>query len=934
MKFSLRQGALLTLCSLTLFAAAYATSVIIPSDNEMIIGARAIVYGKVTSVAARYDDQRHLAFTYITVDVKESIKGPFNSGEITLKEPGGVTPSGGTILFGTPQFTVGEETLLYLDTWADGDLRVYQWFLGKFNVTPNRAIGKLVATRASEGPQLTVLGRSPGTITDRLDLRAYIDLVRGRVAATQTESAQHEAKYFKQIAPRARPLEINQWERLPDSFEQNFTFINPGAPPRWFEPDAGQPVIFKINPQGAPNAQTITDLTAVMNAWSTVSGSALRVVSGGTTSTCGLLVSDGENTISFNNCDNYSPFSPPAGQTCSGILAAAGIVRYNPYESKVIGGMTFYRAVEGNLSFNPYASCYFSNSCNVQEIATHELGHALGLGHTVDSTATMYAYAHFDGRCASLKADDINGIKFMYPATTAAPLIIATSTFNPSQTGVAFAQTLVGAGGSTPYTWSLVSGALPPGLVLSAEGGISGTPTVSGTFYFTVNLTDGAGRTAQQALAMAVAAGATTTVRPTPTPTVSIPTTTTSNPATIGNGLQYYPLPYPVRLLDTRPGYSACVTPGAAIAGNSSYAVNARTFCNGAEIPGVAQALVGNATVVSQGYTSGFVTIYPSGAARPNTSNLNFAAGETIANAFTATLGANGSLNLYTSDYAHLIIDITGYYAPPGQGGLYYHPLPGPFRLLDTRRGYSACDTPGVPLAAGNARTEQVWVSCAGGTVPASAQVVTGNATVVALAGHSGHVTLYPNGMQTPNVSNVNFTSQQVIPNAFTIKLGASGALSLFASDSTDLLIDISGYFSADAYDSNGQGLLYYPISYPIRLLDTRPGFAACNALAAPLAGGQSRTQFVRQSCYGVVIPAGAQAVTGNATVVNQTSAGGHVIIYPTGAAVPNVSNLNFTGGMVIPNLFTVRLGSGGSFDIFPTSSVHFIIDLAGFFAP
>lgn len=46
-----------------------------------------------------------------------------------------------------------------------------------------------------------------------------------------------------------------------------------------------------------------------------------------------------------------------------------------------------------------------------------------------------------------------------------------------------------------PYTWSIVSGSLPPGLRLSGNI-ISGTPTTRGTFAFTVRLTDGSGQQA------------------------------------------------------------------------------------------------------------------------------------------------------------------------------------------------------------------------------------------------------------------------------------------------------------------------------------------------------------------------------------------------------------------------------------------------------
>ena len=49
---------------------------------------------------------------------------------------------------------------------------------------------------------------------------------------------------------------------------------------------------------------------------------------------------------------------------------------------------------------------------------------------------------------------------------------------------------LVATGGTSPYTWSLLSGTLPPGLTLSSGGIIAGTPTVAGTFTFTVGVAD------------------------------------------------------------------------------------------------------------------------------------------------------------------------------------------------------------------------------------------------------------------------------------------------------------------------------------------------------------------------------------------------------------------------------------------------------------
>jgi hypothetical protein len=75
---------------------------------------------------------------------------------------------------------------------------------------------------------------------------------------------------------------------------------------------------------------------------------------------------------------------------------------------------------------------------------------------------------------------------------------------------VPYSQMVAGSGGTTPYTWSVTSGALPPGLQLNpATGVIAGTPTKTGPNLFLVTLTDAAGLTAQQQLNIAIAPSAT-----------------------------------------------------------------------------------------------------------------------------------------------------------------------------------------------------------------------------------------------------------------------------------------------------------------------------------------------------------------------------------------------------------------------------------------
>src|SRR6185295_19460891 len=76
-------------------------------------------------------------------------------------------------------------------------------------------------------------------------------------------------------------------------------------------------------------------------------------------------------------------------------------------------------------------------------------------------------------------------------------------------------QTLTASGGTAPYTWSVTAGALPGGLQLSAGGSISGTPTATGSFNFTVQVADSAAVKATKQFSITIVAGLTITTAPT-----------------------------------------------------------------------------------------------------------------------------------------------------------------------------------------------------------------------------------------------------------------------------------------------------------------------------------------------------------------------------------------------------------------------------------
>ncbi|WP_161805176.1 putative Ig domain-containing protein [Amantichitinum ursilacus] len=92
---------------------------------------------------------------------------------------------------------------------------------------------------------------------------------------------------------------------------------------------------------------------------------------------------------------------------------------------------------------------------------------------------------------------------------------VTTASLNSGTAGMAYSQALSASGGTAPYTWSVVSGALPAGVNLSNGGALGGTPTVAGAFTFTVQVNDAASQSATKTYTLNISA-----------PTISVGPTT------------------------------------------------------------------------------------------------------------------------------------------------------------------------------------------------------------------------------------------------------------------------------------------------------------------------------------------------------------------------------------------------------------------------
>ncbi|MBS9721441.1 putative Ig domain-containing protein [Tianweitania sp. BSSL-BM11] len=135
---------------------------------------------------------------------------------------------------------------------------------------------------------------------------------------------------------------------------------------------------------------------------------------------------------------------------------------------------------------------------------------ALPSGITLSSAGTLSGSTRQSGSftfTATATDSNGNGGERQYTLAVSSPAIALTPTTLPSAPGsTAYSQTLTASNGFAPYTYAVTAGTLPKGLALAADGTLSGVPTVSGNFNFTVTATDNASFTGSQAYTLTVVA--------------------------------------------------------------------------------------------------------------------------------------------------------------------------------------------------------------------------------------------------------------------------------------------------------------------------------------------------------------------------------------------------------------------------------------------
>jgi len=410
-------------CVLLLLASAavHATTIVLPTDEQLIAKSPVIVEG--TVIATTVVERDGKLYTDTTVNVERNLKGT-TPATITVREIGGETEERITRIYGAPEFIQGERVLLFLEQSPRGGYRTMDLYVGKFR-----------EERASNGRRLWF--RDSAENVELLD-----DTFRPLAARNvQRDAAGFESFVGDRVAGRSglksygieNPVLARNVaaERPGRRMQSNFTLISEPTVYRWFRFAAGQTAQwYSSGTQTGYSGGGANELQTAMAAWNNYAEAKINYTYAGsrTGSMGGLDVPNGINEVLFND-----PLNEISGSFTKNGGGVVGIGGFNGVSSKQswtapftadsdhpAGATTAWNITEGNLSIQDGVSPANGMSSNrLAEIVSHEFGHTLGFGHSASSSALMYHTV--TGVGPSLRADDQVAARWLYPNGTGGP---------------------------------------------------------------------------------------------------------------------------------------------------------------------------------------------------------------------------------------------------------------------------------------------------------------------------------------------------------------------------------------------------------------------------------------------------------------------------------------------------------------------------------
>jgi hypothetical protein len=368
------------------------------SEEELIKSADLIVTGTVTDIQGRWNADRDIVYSEVTVYVEETAgDSSYNHTELMLIVRGGEVGDVGQINSLAPVFYPGQEVLLYLQVFGEEHADELKINLASYS-----------------GPLYSLYGHFQGkreVIDDKINEIALTEYLE-RVEDVLDGAGGNLSPGLEDVA---------EYDQIVTS-QSNFDLYGQ----KW--PASSIPVKYRVNATGGP-AGSLTAIQNAAEAWNGA-GANFSFSYDGEYSRLGGIMFNGVNEILFFNS--------------GGPELARAEWQYNRSTGFIMEADFYF-----NTRFTWTTAGVPLNGApfDVQTVAMHELGHWLSLGHSEFINAVMYT--PYQGVRRNLHPDDIAGIKTLYGASLTEMTLTVAST-NPAE-GVVIAGSS-GHGGTTAYS--------------------------------------------------------------------------------------------------------------------------------------------------------------------------------------------------------------------------------------------------------------------------------------------------------------------------------------------------------------------------------------------------------------------------------------------------------------------------------------------------